>query len=173
MPEPKLHLAFLGLGSNIGDKKGNLLEALCILDNMPGIRITEVSSIYESEPWGVLEQPPFLNLVAVASTTREPYELLEACMEVEKELGRVRREKWGPRAIDVDILLLDDLEIMEEDLVIPHPRMLEREFVMVPLLELRPDITVPGMSEISLRYPVGSEGKVTKTLRFGKEEWHG
>ncbi len=173
MPDQKLHWAFLGLGANIGDRKENLLKALRLLDSKPGIRVEEISSIYESEPWGVLDQAPFLNMVALVSTERQPRQLLAACREVEAELGRVRQEKWGPRVIDIDILLFDDLEMREEDITIPHPHMLEREFVMAPLLELRPAICIPGNDKACPRYPAGGEGKVTKAFRLGEEEWHG
>jgi 2-amino-4-hydroxy-6-hydroxymethyldihydropteridine diphosphokinase len=167
------HLAFLGLGTNLGDRRKNLARVLALLDKEKGIRVDEVSSVYESEPWGVIDQPGFLNMVARVSTTRDPRSLLAACTEIEAELGRVRDRKWGPRVIDVDILLFDDLEMEEEGLTIPHPHMLEREFVMVPLLELQADIVIPGTDGTATCYPAGGEGKVAKAFRLGKEEWHG
>ncbi len=161
------HRVFLGLGSNLGDRRGNLLSALRMLDSIPGVRVVEVSSIYESEPWGPVEQPNFLNLVALVSTRRGPREMLEACREVEDALGRVRDVRWGPRTIDVDILLYDDIAWEDEDLVIPHPRMRERDFVIVPLRELDPAL-VP---------PAGLEGDERAGLRwagrFEEGEWRG
>lgn len=166
-------LAFLGLGSNLGERRDNLLAALRILDGTEGIRVLEVSSVYETSPWGVLEQPDFLNLVALVATTRGPRGLLEACTGVEEALGRERKERWGPRVIDVDILLVDDIELEEDDLVIPHPRMLERDFVMVPLLELRPAVIIPGMGEARRHYARGDLIDARAAFRFDKEEWHG
>jgi 2-amino-4-hydroxy-6-hydroxymethyldihydropteridine diphosphokinase len=173
MNEEKRHQAFLGLGTNMGDRRENLLKGLRLLDNRGDMSIREVSSVYESEPWGVLDQPCFLNMVALVCTSLSPEGLLEACLGVEAELGRTRSEKWGPRIIDVDILLFDELEIGGAELTVPHPRMLEREFVMAPLLELRPRITIPGKDGLQASYPAGGQGKATKAFRFDKEEWHG
>ena len=167
------HRVYLGLGSNLGDRRENLLAALRLLDGMEDVRVLEVSSAYETEPWGVPDQPDFLNLAALVSTTRDPYGMLAACGEVETRLGRVRAERWGPRVIDVDILLYDDLSMEEEDLTIPHPRMLERDFVMVPLRELRPDMQEAGPDRAAM--PAGGEDrdKVRPAFRYDKEEWHG
>jgi len=173
MNDTEAHEVFLGLGSNLGDKRENLLIALRLLDGMEGMEMGEVSSVYEAEPWGVLDQPGFLNMVALAHTSRDPRGTLEACREVEKEMGRVRERKWGPRIIDVDILLYDDIELEEDDLVIPHPRMLEREFVLVPLLELRPEMSLPGAGRLSGYRGPHKDDKAKKAFKFGKEEWHG
>lgn len=173
MDDTEAHEVFLGLGSNLGDRRENLLTALRLLDGMEGMEMGEVSSVYETEPWGVLEQPGFLNMVALAHTSRDPRGVLDACREVEKEMGRVRERKWGPRIIDVDILLYDDIELEQEDLVIPHPRMLEREFVLVPLLELRPEISHPGAGRLSNYRGPHKDDKAINAFEFGKEEWHG
>jgi 2-amino-4-hydroxy-6-hydroxymethyldihydropteridine diphosphokinase len=167
------HRVFLGMGSNLGERRENLLAALRMLDAMEDIRVLEVSSVYETEPWGVLEQPDFLNLVALVSTSRDPRGMLAACRDVEDELGRVRGERWGPRIIDVDILLFDDLQLEEKDLIIPHPRMLEREFVMVPLLELQPDVSLSGMGYTPRLDGTGGRERVRMAFRYNKEEWHG
>jgi 2-amino-4-hydroxy-6-hydroxymethyldihydropteridine diphosphokinase len=169
----KEHLVCLGLGSNLGDRRDNLLSALRLLDAMEEMRILEISSVYETEPWGVSEQPDFLNLVALLSTTRDPGGVLAACKEVESRLGRVRVERWGPRVIDVDILLYDDLELEEEDLVIPHPRMLERDFVMVPLMELNPPVPLPEKGTEERPDRREPTEKVRKAFRYEEEEWHG
>lgn len=167
MEEGGEHRVFLGLGSNLGDRRRNLLSALRMLHSTPGVRVLDVSSIYESEPWGPVEQPDFLNLVALVCTRRSPREMLEACREVEAALGRVRGLRWGPRIIDVDILLYDDIAWEDEDLVIPHPRMRERDFVMVPLREL-----APGM--LPLTDPEGMETKGLRRVgRFKEGEWRG
>jgi 2-amino-4-hydroxy-6-hydroxymethyldihydropteridine diphosphokinase len=174
MDDKREHLVYLGLGGNLGDRRGNLLAALRLLDGMEDVRVLEVSAVYETDPWGVSQQPEFLNLVALVSTTRGPRAMLAACGEVEEELGRVvREERWGPRVIDVDILLYDELELEEENLIIPHPRMLERDFVMVPLLELQPDVWLPDRKSVS-----GHPGQRDRmgprvAFRYDKEEWHG
>lgn len=168
--EPDLeHRVFIGLGSNLGDRRANILEALRLLHSMPGVTVLRVSSLYRSEPWGVTDQPDFLNLVAEVATSRNPREMLDACREVERRMGRVRERRWGPRNIDVDILLFDELKFEEEDLIIPHPRMWERDFVVVPLREL---MTGEG------GWGEGGEGesrtgKVTKVGVVKKEEWDG
>ena len=174
MGDKREHLVCLGLGSNLGDRRENLLSALRLLDTMEGMRILEISSVYETEPWGVTEQPDFLNLVALLSTTRDPRGVLTACEEVEKKLGRVRAERWGPRVIDVDILLYDDLELEEEDLVIPHPRMLERDFVMVPLRELDPPVLLPRRKKVEeKRGEQEPTERVKVAFRYEEEEWQG
>lgn len=162
------------MGSNLGDRRENLLAALRLLQAKPGVRVSEVSSLYESEPWGFLEQPPFLNMVALVITERDPRGMLEACREVEDALGRVRGVRWGPRVIDVDILLYDDLEWDEEDLVIPHPLMHERDFVTVPLAELRGRQgggSAPAGDAGTC--PGGGKGGLRWFGRFEEEEWHG
>jgi 2-amino-4-hydroxy-6-hydroxymethyldihydropteridine diphosphokinase len=167
------HLVYLGLGSNLGDRRANLLAALRLLDAMEDVSVIEVSSVYETRPWGMEEQPDFLNLVALTATSRGPRGMLAACGEVEDRLGRVRAERWGPRVIDVDILLYDDLSLEEDDLVIPHPRMLERDFVMVPLAELRPGTPRRLADRAHERAGGGGREKLRPAFRYGKEEWHG
>jgi 2-amino-4-hydroxy-6-hydroxymethyldihydropteridine diphosphokinase len=173
MGDEEGHRVYLGLGSNLGDRRDNLLAALRLLDGMEDVSVLEVSAVYETEPWGVPDQPDFLNLVTLVSTSRSPRGILAACKEVEGKLGRVRTERWGPRVIDVDILLYDDLRIEEEDLIIPHPRMLERDFVMVPLMELRPEVPWPGLDWTPINAGSESRGKVWPAFRYDKEEWHG
>jgi len=134
--------AYLGLGSNLGDRQANLWQALGRMACHPLIRINRVSSLYQTTPWG---GPPgqelFLNAVIGISTRLEPLQLLTFTQEVERDLGRRRQERWGPRPIDIDILLYQGTKIQTEELVIPHPRMWERDFVMVPLTEIAPDLT--------------------------------
>ncbi len=166
-------LVYLGLGSNLGDRAHNLLAALRMLDGMEGLAVREVSSVYETEPWGVEDQPRFLNLVAAVESERGPRAVLEACREVEEALGRVRKRRWGPRVIDVDVLLYEDQVWEDDDLVIPHPLMLERDFVMVPLLELAPRALPPGMAKAIERWRPVQPGHTVKVFRFSEEEWHG
>jgi 2-amino-4-hydroxy-6-hydroxymethyldihydropteridine diphosphokinase len=135
--------AYLGLGSNLGDRLANLQRAVDLLADRTGVELLRSSRVYETEPVGP-PQPDYLNAVVEVRTELEPRELLDACLGVEAELGRVRDERWGPRTIDVDILVYDEREIDEPDLVVPHPRMHERGFVLVPLRELEPDPMLPG-----------------------------
>ncbi len=128
--------AFLGLGSNLGDRWQHLRDGVARLPD-----IVAVSPVYETEPvGGPPGQGPFLNLVVELSTDRTPRQLLEAAHDAEEHAHRVRREHWGPRTLDVDVLLVGDLLVNDPDLVVPHPRMWERAFVLVPLHDLAPDI---------------------------------
>ncbi|HET6249701.1 MAG TPA: 2-amino-4-hydroxy-6-hydroxymethyldihydropteridine diphosphokinase [Tepidisphaeraceae bacterium] len=137
--------AFIALGANLGDRSKTLRQALVRLDETPGVRVKAVSSFLENPAVGGPENSPaFLNAVAEIHTTLSARELLSRLLEIERSLGRQRREKWGPRTIDLDIILYGDLEIAEDDLAVPHPRMGERRFVLQPLCELAPDLVVPG-----------------------------
>lgn len=129
--------AYIGIGSNVGDRHGNCVKAVAILrDN--GQIILKRSSLYETEPWGVEDQPRFINMAIEIETGLEPLELLMLLKETEKKMGRVYTGRWGPRSIDLDILLYEDMVLTEGDLQIPHPRMHERIFVLEPLAEISP-----------------------------------
>ncbi len=125
---------FLGLGSNVGDRLGNIMRAIEELRILGEIRA--VSTIYESEPWGVSQQPTFLNCVVEMFTVLDPHKLLTEVKGIERRIGRKDRFRWGPREIDIDILLYSDEVIEKSDLKIPHPYIGERDFVLVPLLEI-------------------------------------
>ena len=131
-------LAYIGLGSNLGDRRAALESALLRLQPR------RVSTFHETDPWGRPDQPKFINAVAEIETERRPRDLLDHLLSVEQSLGRVRAERWGPRAIDLDLLLYDDLQVREEGLEVPHPRLPERRFVLEGLAELCPDRLVPG-----------------------------
>ncbi|MBY6177712.1 2-amino-4-hydroxy-6-hydroxymethyldihydropteridine diphosphokinase [Staphylococcus warneri] len=128
--------AYLGLGSNMGDRAHQLQQAIQIIDRFQHIDVTSVSSIYETEPVGYTDQPQFLNLCIEIETTLKPQELLKRCLETEQALHRVRKIRWGPRTLDVDILLYGNEIIEEDNLIIPHPRMVERAFVLIPLNDI-------------------------------------
>jgi 2-amino-4-hydroxy-6-hydroxymethyldihydropteridine diphosphokinase len=140
-----LSTAYICAGSNIGDRVGYLQQANMLLKDTPGITVLEISSIYETEPVGYKDQEWFANAVIKIETDLEPHDLLAECMRIEKQLGRDRstEERWGPRTLDLDILFYDDRIIAEEDLRIPHPRMHERAYALVPMLELDPDFVHP------------------------------
>ncbi|GIO10361.1 2-amino-4-hydroxy-6-hydroxymethyldihydropteridine pyrophosphokinase [Brevibacillus reuszeri] len=128
--------AYIALGSNLGDRAETLRQALKKLNDQPGIRILRVSSVYETEPFGNVEQEAFLNMAVAIETSLSPDELLHTALAVERELGRVRTIRWGPRTIDIDLLLYGQSRISEEHLVIPHPGISQRAFVLVPLRDV-------------------------------------
>jgi 2-amino-4-hydroxy-6-hydroxymethyldihydropteridine diphosphokinase len=135
---------FLSLGGNLGDPARAMGEALRLLDADDQTEIVAVSSLYRTPPWGKLDQPDFLNIAAEIRTSREPRAFLELCLEAERRLKRERRERWGPRLIDIDILLFGDRKVSEAGLEIPHPRMAARAFVLVPLAEIAPELQLDG-----------------------------
>ncbi len=133
---------FLGLGSNVGDRAASLRAAYDLIHRTIG-RVAKYSHVYETEPWGNKEQETFLNQVIMINTTLDPRELLEAITKVERHLGRVKKEKWGPRIIDIDILFYGKRIIRDKGLDIPHPELHKRAFVLVPLLEIAPELEHP------------------------------
>ena len=147
--------AFLGLGSNLGDRLATLQLAVDLLGKEPGIRVTRSSRVWETDPLGGPDQPEFLNAVVEVTTELEPAELLSACNRVEAELGRTREVRWGPRTIDIDILLIDDLAIDDPTLTVPHPRLHQRAFALMPLLELSPDPVLPDGAHLLDAAPEG------------------
>jgi 2-amino-4-hydroxy-6-hydroxymethyldihydropteridine diphosphokinase len=138
----KSSLVYFALGSNLGDRLENLQKARDAL--APAVSIDKCSSIYDTPPWGYKDQPSFLNQVVSGKTTLLPLELLAYLKKTEEKLGRQRIFRYGPRLVDIDILLYDELIMVTSTLVIPHPRMLERGFVLVPLAEIAPDLIIPG-----------------------------
>ncbi|CAM4238807.1 2-amino-4-hydroxy-6-hydroxymethyldihydropteridine pyrophosphokinase [Streptococcus penaeicida] len=135
---------YLSLGSNMGDRQNYLAQAIEALSQLPDTETKAVSSLYETPAWGNTNQASFLNMVCQLETDLEPLALLEWIHQIEADLGRVRHEKWGPRTIDIDILLFGQKEMDSEVLTIPHPFMTERAFVLVPLLEIAPNVIIPG-----------------------------
>ena len=133
-----MNTAYISIGSNIGDRLHHLQEAIRGLHSHQRIEVTKVSSIYETAPVGYTNQADFLNLAVCVETSLDPYELLASCQDIENGLGRVRQIRWGPRTVDLDILLYNNDNIEAENLLVPHPRMGERAFVLVPLLEIAP-----------------------------------
>ena len=144
-------VAFLGLGSNLGDRLTNLQAAVDALQVEPGLRVTASSRVWETVPVGGPPQPDYLNAVIRIETDLSARDLLDTARRVEARLGRVRRERWGARTIDIDVLLFDGETIEESDLVVPHPRLQERAFVLLPLLELEPDPILPDGTRLKHR----------------------
>lgn len=135
-----------GLGSNIGDSRGNVREALRLLEQRGVARLAAVSRLYRTAPWGVADQADFANACAVGWTELSAYELLAAVKRIEADMGRLPTRRWGPRVIDVDILFLGDSVIDDPELVIPHKELFLRSFVLAPLAEIAPGLTLGGVS---------------------------
>ncbi len=138
---------FIGLGSNIGDRKKNLEEAMRLLDTPPDIKVEKGSSLYTTEPIGYVGQDWFLNSVVEISTLLSPMDLLHRCQAIEEQMGRVRIMLWGPRTIDLDILLYGEEIVEDDELIIPHPNMHKRGFVLVPLAEIAPEVIHPKLNK--------------------------
>jgi 2-amino-4-hydroxy-6-hydroxymethyldihydropteridine diphosphokinase len=146
----KIVTAYLGLGSNMGDRFLNLQKALEHLKKVNGVKISQISPVYETDPVGGPRQPRYLNTVVEIGTDLEVRKLLKTCQEIENEMGRIRTERWGPRVIDIDILIYGDLVISTKELIIPHPLFHEREFVLRPMADIVPDLIHPVM-DLSIR----------------------
>jgi 2-amino-4-hydroxy-6-hydroxymethyldihydropteridine diphosphokinase len=143
MPE-----VLIALGGNVGDVRDTLREALAMLGRGPNVKVIGRSPSYLTPAWGVKDQPPFINCCAAIETTLSPHDLLKRVQEVERAFGRDRanERRWGPRKLDIDIVAYDDLTVNEPDLILPHPRLFERAFVLVPLADIAADRVIAGVS---------------------------
>lgn len=142
-------LAYVALGSNLGDSKQQLLDAMAALTALPGTRLLRRSPIYRTPPWGGVKQPDFLNAVVQLDTTLSPHALLDDLLAIELRAGRVRAERNGPRILDLDLLHVDGVRMDDDRLVLPHPRMAERAFVLLPLHDLAPELLLPGQGMVA------------------------
>lgn len=138
-----MNTVYISLGSNIGNRLEYLQQAVRLLQQVERVNVVNVSSVYETDPVGYENQEAFLNMVAEIETLLSPHELLKKCNEIEAKLGRTRDVRWGPRTVDLDILLYNEENMKTEDLIIPHPRMMERGFVLIPLVELQANLIDP------------------------------
>ncbi len=160
-----MYRVFLGLGSNLGDRAGLLNRAASAIAGLEGTRIVWSSSVYETEPFGRADQPKFLNAVLEVETGLAPRAMLAAVKQVEEQLGRQSREQWGPREIDVDLLVYDGLVHSDDAVSVPHPGLPARRFVLVPLREIAPDLVHPvsGMTVEEMAAACPDPGRVVKT----------
>ncbi len=142
-------LAYVALGSNLGDPRQQVLDAMEALARLPETRLLKRSRLYRTPPWGVLEQPPFINAAVQLDTGLPPHDLLDALIGIEQAAGRVRTQRNGPRTLDLDLLHVDGVQLEDERLTWPHPRMTERAFVMLPLHDLAPSLLLPGQGTVA------------------------
>lgn len=141
--------AYVGLGANLGPREVTLLRAVDLLAAAEGVDVVAVSRLRETEPVGMVDQPPFLNGAVALDTTLSARDLLALLLAVERELGRVRTERWGPRTVDLDLLVYGDEVVDQPGLRVPHPRLGERRFALEPLAELAPDLVIPGLGDVA------------------------
>lgn len=161
-------MIFLGLGSNIGDRERHIAHAIRLLDRQPEITIKQVSSLYETEPVGVKEQSAFLNAVISIATAMSPFALLDVCLSIEHQLGRVRDKRWGPRTIDIDLLVYHAVTIVTDILVLPHPYLHVRPFVLIPLREIAGEMIIHQAMTATELLARCEESQVEY---YGKVEW--
>jgi len=161
----KTYSVFIGLGSNVGERHRYLNAAAAELRRLPSTKVVWYSSVYETDPVGVKDQPKFLNAVGELETSLLPPDLLGELKRIEQKTGRIERERWGPREIDLDILIYDGLVYSDESVTVPHPELGRRKFVLLPLREIAPDLVHPvnGMTIEELARECGDEGRVVKT----------
>ena len=161
--------AWIGLGGNIGDVELGLKVSLQAIDDDAQCAIEAVSPLYETPPWGLLNQPPFLNCCAEISTSLKPEALLELCQQIELTGKRERIQRWGPRTVDIDVLVFEGVEQDDELLTLPHPRMLERAFVMLPLADIAEDLVVTG--ETATQHLAKLDTSGIETVRDDGDWW--
>jgi 2-amino-4-hydroxy-6-hydroxymethyldihydropteridine diphosphokinase len=141
--------AYIGLGANLGNRRGTLQQAVSLLAAVDGVDVLAVSELRETDPVGVVDQPRFLNGAAALETTLSARELLDTLLAIERSLGRERVERWGPRTVDLDLLLYGTEIVDDPGLRVPHPRLHERRFALEPLAELDPELVIPGRGGVS------------------------
>lgn len=143
-------IAYVALGSNLGDSRRYLTDAVDAMERLPETRVVDRSRLYRTPPWGVLDQPPFVNAAVSLNTGLSAEALLDALLGIERAAGRTREgERWGPRTLDLDILHMDGVSAASDRLTLPHPRIAERAFVLLPLNDLAPELVIPGQGRVA------------------------
>ncbi len=155
--------AYVALGANIGDPTATVLAAFAALANLADSRVVHTSSLYRTAPVGLKNQPDFINAVAMLETGLPPEELLDALLDLEARFGRVRRDRNGPRTLDLDLLLYDDIELDLPRLTLPHPRLHLRAFVLHPLAEIAPNLAIPGRGSVAAWLPAVANQGIVRT----------
>ena len=158
--------ALIGIGSNIGDRKQHIDTAIEALNHIPSVKVSRMSPIYETEPWGYVNQAKFFNAVIEVETNLTANTLLGVCLGIEAGIGRIRDIKNGPRVLDLDLLLFEGQECMSAELTLPHPRMFERDFVLIPLRDLYPEMKIYKKYNLVHYYDMLEESKSMKKLEF-------
>lgn len=141
--------AYVALGGNLGEPRRQILDAMDALARLPSTRLLRRSRLYRTPPWGVLEQPPFVNAAALLETALGPHALLDELLAIEQRAGRVRAGRNGPRTLDLDLLHMDGVQLDDARLTLPHPRIGERAFVLLPLADLAPELVLPGQGRVA------------------------
>jgi len=157
-----MNIAYVALGANLGDPSATIRAAFGALANLPESRVTRCSSLYRTAPVGNTEQPEFINAVAALETTLAPESLLDALLDIEARFGRIRAEKNGPRTLDLDLLLYNNQELKLPRLILPHPRLHLRAFVLYPLAELAPDLPLPGRGSLAAWLPAVANQSISR-----------
>jgi len=158
--------ALIGIGSNIGDRKAHIDTAVDALNHIPSVKVLRISPIYETEPWGYVNQDNFYNAVLEVETNLTANTLLGVCLGIESGIGRIRDIKNGPRVLDLDLLLFEGQESMTAELTLPHPRMFERDFVLIPLRDLYPEMKIYNKYNLVHYYDMLEKGGLIKKLEF-------
>lgn len=141
--------AYVALGSNLNNPRQQVLDAMDALAQLPDTTVSKRSALYRTPPWGIQEQPPFVNAAVQLQTGLSPHPLLDALLAIERAAGRVRGERYGPRTLDLDLLYVEGVELDDARLTLPHPRMIERAFVLLPLHDIAPDLHLPGRGNVA------------------------
>ncbi|MBB3440688.1 2-amino-4-hydroxy-6-hydroxymethyldihydropteridine diphosphokinase [Rhizobium sp. BK379] len=170
VPDNPFRLATLGLGGNIGDPVKSMASALAVLDSHPDCRVAAVSRLYRTPPWGKTDQSYFFNSCAAVETRLAPEALLDLCLSIEREMKRERIERWGPRTLDIDVLTYEGIEQDAPRLELPHPRMTERGFVLMPLADIAPELVVRGRAVSD--WLAGADIAGIEIADESREWWH-
>jgi 2-amino-4-hydroxy-6-hydroxymethyldihydropteridine diphosphokinase len=165
-------MILLGLGSNIGDREQQLQQALKRLTEHADICIVAISNIYETKPVGDSDQPDFLNMTAMVETSLTPIELLKRCLSVETDMGRVRTRRWGPRIIDVDLLIFNDITLETPELRLPHPEIVNRSFVLIPLNDIAPQLFLSNGRSVGELADACLASEQNEVLLWKKVRWN-